>query len=150
MPHIIRNNDDGSTDFVDSKSRVPIRFKDGYAQMRNFTFTPGAEGANGADAIDVVCQLVDMAGNAVAQRVVVWAYYSVDPQDYVPVSATAVTIVTGTTIRAIAANLLYVVATDANGVVTIRAAIPGASTKYLNLVLPDGRIVSSALLTWAA
>ncbi len=68
----------------------------------------------------------------------------------VPSAVTAGTVSTGVVIHELTANGAWDLVTNSSGAFGVTAIIAGAATRYLCVQLPDGEIVSSAVITWAA
>lgn len=114
-------------------------------------FTVGAEETN---AINVAVQLVDRLNkNEVADRVGLLWYLSDDAAGDTP-SATApdggVAIGTDGVLIEHTANLNGTVISESDGDIDITLTEAGADTWYLNLVMPDGKVMTSGAITFAA
>ena len=113
------------------------------------SFTIGAEAAN---VINVGIQLKDK-GLDVAERVSVLAYLSDDANgDSVAGTApTSVAIGTDGVAIPLVAGKCFLLTSEADGDIDIDITLSaGADTWYLVIVLPDGRLVPSGAITFAA
>ncbi len=122
----------------------------------SITFTPGAEAAN---AIVVAVQLKDANGNDLGRRAGLWFYLSSDANgDALQAHSATLTIAGGTdgmvSLNA-AANALghgkFFAVSEADGDIDISITeTAGAATYYLIGVLPNGKLVPSGAITFAA
>lgn len=118
------------------------------ANMATPTFVIGAEAG---DIINVGIQLKDALGADLARRASVLAYFS-DDANGDSVAATAFdTVAIGTDGLAIplVAGKTFLLTSEADGDIDINITENAAVTKYLILVMPDGRLVSSGAITFA-
>jgi hypothetical protein len=114
------------------------------------TFTIGAEAA---DAITVNIQLTDARGNDLAVRGSVFAYLSSDATGDTIEAASATLSVAGGTdgiYYEVATDNRYWLISEADGDIDIVVTQTDGDTHYLNLVMPNGSIVTSGALTFAA
>lgn len=113
------------------------------------SFTIGAEAAN---VINVGIQLKDK-GLDVAERVSVLAYLSDDANGDSVAGSAPTTVAIGTDGVAIplVAGKCFLLTSEADGDIDIDITLSaGADTWYLVIVLPDGRLVPSGAITFAA
>lgn len=131
-----------------------MRLYNGGAEWYGCTFTAGVEGAVEADGIDVTIQLTDRVGKAVAKRIPLYVYPAVaDGSKALSAVSASITVSTGTLIyRPVNSGTtgVHFIYPDVNGIVVIRFVTAGADTRTCVVILPDGRVVESATLTWAA
>ena len=113
------------------------------------SFTIGAEAGN---VINVIVQLEDGNGNALAERGCVTMYASDDAAGD-SISAAPDTIAIGTdgvSSQAYAASEALIAVSEADGDIDINITeAGGADTFYLIVVLPDGTLVASSAITFA-
>ena len=106
-------------------------------------FTIGAEAAN---IINVALQFKDSRGNECAERVSVLAYISDDAEgDDVTASApTTVAIGTDGLAIALVAGKTFLLTSEVDGDLDLNLTYAGgAATWYLNIVMPDGSIITA-------
>lgn len=113
--------------------------------------TVGTEAAN---AINVAIQLKDrFGGGEMAERVGIFAYLSDDAYGN-SVAATApdggAAIGTDGLAIPLVANKAFWLVSEADGDIDITITESGADTFYLILVMPDGKLVPSGAITFAA
>jgi hypothetical protein len=119
----------------------------------NVAFTIGIEAA---DVIEVLLQLQDGDGDAIAEfaRLRVWltdlapadsALASAAPSGGIAVSGSG----EGVIIEEPVANQILECVTDANGQLELAITEVGADTWYMQVALPGGGVVSSAAITFA-
>lgn len=131
-----------------------LHVQDGGLDFYDLLITPGTEGAQVGDSFDVLVQLVPKAGTkSLKKTIALLAWCGVDggaATAYTSATVTSLTIgATGTIAHTITASRCVMFAFDANGSLTIRVTeAAGAHTRYLFLMLPDGRIIGTQL-TWA-
>lgn len=109
------------------------------------TFTIGAEASN---VITVAVQLKDANGVALAVRAKVDWYLSSDATGDTFASAASGGVVNGTNGQAIAfvTGKCGIAVTEANGTLDIAVTDTTVRNVYLNIVLPDGTLKTSAVL----
>lgn len=113
-------------------------------------FTIGSEATN---VINVALQLNDAGGTALATRAAVFAYLSDDANgDSIASSAPSGGVAIGTDGLAIpvVTNKAWVLVSEADGDIDIDITETGAATWYLIVVLPNGKLVASDAITFAA
>lgn len=134
-----------------TKLRVGNPAIDKSAQVATATYTIGAEAAN---AITVNVQLKDAQGKDLAVRNAVHAYLSNDATgDTIESSSAGLSVAAGTDglIIETATDNCFLMISEADGDIDVVVTeTTGANTMYLVLVMPDGRIMPSAVLTFAA
>jgi hypothetical protein len=112
-------------------------------------FTIGAESSN---TITVGIQLLDRKNkNEIAERVALPFYLSSDANGDTPVAA-ATSLVAGTdgTMIETISNSVGMLISEADGDIDVVVGdASGVATYYLNLVMPDGKIVTSGAITFA-
>jgi len=103
---------------------------------------------------DVTIQLTDIGGNAIQQSRAVFAYLAKDAA-----GAEICADTTDTTEFVIKTNGLFVetladlagfLVSEADGVIDVTITVVDGKTAYLVLVMPDGRLVISDVMTWAS
>lgn len=113
-------------------------------------FTIGSEAAN---VINVGLQLNDAAGTALATRATVLAYLS-DDANGDSIAGTAPdggwAIGTDGLLIPVVANKAAVLVSEADGDIDVNITESGTDTWYLIVVLPNGKLVASAAITFAA
>jgi hypothetical protein len=119
------------------------------------TLTVGAEVAHPTHTINVAAVLKDYLGNAVALPQSVLCYLSDDALGQTLVTAVltadAAIGTDGTIIQVVTAKKEWRVVSEANGQFDLTfAKTDGAATMYLNVVMPDGRLVTSGAITFSA
>jgi len=112
-------------------------------------FTFGAEGSN---IRNVAIQLQDVKGNDLAVRASVLVYLSDDAEgdDLTATAATSIAIGTdGVAILLVAAKAYHVIS-EVDGDIDLAVEYTGgAKTWYVNVIMPDGSIITSSALTFA-
>lgn len=109
-------------------------------------------GAEAGDAITVSIQLKDALGNDLARRGAVHAYFSDDANGDSLAGTAFDTVAAGTdgvVVEPISNNFMLLVS-EADGDIDIAIGENAAVTKYLILVMPDGSLVPSGAITFAA
>jgi len=119
------------------------------------TITVGAEVAHPTHTITVSIQLTDYLGADVAVANNLFAYLSDDAAGQTLVTsvltADAVIGTDGTIVQVETAKKAWRVTSEADGDIDlVFAKTDGAATVYLNLVMPDGKIVTSGAITFSA
>lgn len=113
------------------------------------TYTIGAEAG---DVIGVACQFTDLDGDDMAYRLCVRQWLSTDDTGEV-VEAAATTLAAGTDGAILVeetSNGVWTAVTEADGDLDIDIGnAGGADTLYLNTQLPNGKVVTSAAITFA-
>lgn len=134
-----------------TKLRVGNPTIDTSANVHSATYTIGAEASN---AITVNIQLTDAQGKALAIRNAVHAYLSGDANgDTIEAASAGLSVAAGTDglVIELATDNCFLLVSEADGDIDVVVTeTTGANTMYLVLVMPDGRIVPSAVLTFAA
>lgn len=114
------------------------------------TYTIGAEAGN---VITVACQLTDADGDDMAIACVVEQYLSSDSagQTRVAAATSLASGTDGTILTEFTSNSHWTTTSEADGDIDIAIGdASGAATYYLNTVLPNGKIVTSSVITFAA
>ena len=117
--------------------------------VNDIDFTIGAEAAN---SINVAIQVQDM-GKDVAERVHLLCYLSDDANgDSIAATAPSGNVAIGTdgVLIPVVTDKAFVLITEADGDVDIDIGEAGGDTWYLIVCLPDGRLVASSAITFAA
>lgn len=134
-----------------TKLRVGNPAIDKSAQVATATYTIGAETTN---AITVNVQLKDAQGKDLAVRNAVHAYLSNDATgDTIESASAGLSVAAGTDgliIETATDNCFLMISESDGDIDVVVTETTGANTMYLVLVMPDGRIVPSAVLTFAA
>ncbi|MGD9539084.1 MAG: hypothetical protein AB7P52_17765 [Alphaproteobacteria bacterium] len=109
-------------------------------------------GSEAGEAINVTIQLKDSAGTDLAVRGSVYAYLSDDANGDSIAGTAPDTVAIGTDGLAIelVAKKAWVLVSEADGDIDITIGEDGEDTWYLILVMPDGRLVASEAITFAA
>jgi hypothetical protein len=128
----------------------------GPLEFYDILFTPSAEGAGAADAIDLTMQLVARAGTRPIKKTVAFIIWcGVDGGAVTALAAATMTGLsvpaTGILIQTFTASRFLMVSTDpTTGTLIVRVTeAAGAHTRFLFVQMPDGRVVASPQLTWA-
>lgn len=118
------------------------------------TFTIGDEAAN---SITTAIQITDGAGNDISWAVALPFYLSSDAAGQVPETGTDGAITAGTDgaviLNGAAASVQEnsgIIITEADGDMDFVLGDTGADTYYINLIMPDGRLVTSDAITFAS
>lgn len=122
-----------------------------YEKMGTPAFVIGAEA--GGDTINVGIQLKDSAGDDLAVRGSVLAYLSDDANgDSVAATAPSGGVAIGTDGLAIplVADKAFLLTSEADGDIDLDIVEAAGDTWYLILVMPDGKLVASNAITFAA
>jgi len=124
--------------------------------MSTFNSHPGLKidatmtvGTEAADVINVAIQLNDrLNGNEVGAAVSLFWYLSTDAAGQVPASTAPDTLAIGTDGALIewAANLSGLITLEADGDADLDFGENGDGFWYLNLVMPDGKLMTSAII----
>jgi hypothetical protein len=119
------------------------------------TLTVGAEVAHPTHTINVTGVLKDYLGTAVAVANGLHCYLSDDAAGQTLVTAVltadAVIGTDGTILKSLTAKQAWFIVSEANGQFDLTfAKTDGAATVYLNIVMPDGKIVTSGAITFSA
>lgn len=149
--------EDAASDDVEGKIAFNLQLGAGDKRTPYYaTFTNGAEAGN---AIVVSVQLKDALGNDLANRASVQAYLSSDANGDVLEPHSATLTVSGGTDGVVipyaaanaAGHTAFNLVSEADGDIDVSIAqTSGADTMYLVLVMPDGRLVVSDAITFAA
>ena len=118
-------------------------------ELYSATITVGAEDTT----VPVTIQLTDISGSDLATRAAVYAYMSDDANgDSVtgtgPSTETAIT--TDGVLIPLVAKKAYLLISESDGDIDLTFTESGAATWYLILIMPDGRLVASDAITFAA
>lgn len=106
-----------------------------------------------SNEVDVTIQLTDANGDDLAVRGSVFAYLSDDANgDAIVVTAPdgGWAIDTDGLLIPVVAGKAAVLVSEADGDIALTITEAGAKTAYLIIVLPEGRLVASTVLTWTA
>lgn len=130
-----------------------LRAVDGGFEFFDLQFTAAAEAA---DNIDLTVQLIERMSTSrkVQQAVHAWLYISdvAAPGAGYQALGTAITsstILTGAEVHSLSSSQVKkLVAFDITGLLVVRLNYTAAGTRYLNLLMPDGRVLQSPALTW--
>lgn len=109
-------------------------------------------GSQAGDIINVVIQLNDFAGEALAERGSLFAYLSDDAAgDSIAATAPSVgwSIGTDGVLIPVVTNKAAQLVSEVDGDIDINIEEAGADTWYLILVLPSGRLLASGEITFA-
>jgi len=114
------------------------------------TIVVGSESAN---VINVAIQLNDAAGNALSARGAVLAYLSDDANgDSIAGTAPDGNVAVGTDglLIPIVTDKAFLLISESDGDIDLDIGESGADTWYLIVVMPDGTLVASGAITFAA
>lgn len=124
----------------------------GILALYSASFAVAAE--DGSDQVDVTFQLLDLAGVPLELADVMVVFYVTADTAGSLAAGTALTALTCATAAQLAKSITtgqsILALTNASGQVVVRGTITGTTTRRLAAVLPDGHIVQSGTLTWAA
>jgi hypothetical protein len=144
---------DGSSRFVEGETALEsLRLSNGGAEWYDAQITFGAEGAAVADRIDITIQLLDRAGRSIKSQSALIVWPAVADGTKVASAVTTVTVLTGVLLfrplsPTASAHIMY---PDVNGVVSVGfTQTGGAATRTCCVMLPDGRVIEGATMTWA-
>lgn len=130
-------------------TKLRIGSVDTSKNVQSASFSIGAEASN---AITVSIQLKDALGRDCAIRQSVSAYLSSDANgDSVEAASATLSVAGGTdgsTIELATDNCFLLVSEADGDIDVVITETVGANTFYLNLVMPDGRIVTSGAITF--
>jgi len=122
---------------------------DNVANKSTSTITVGTEAST---VINVAVQFNDAKGDALTEP---WAgniYFSDDAAGQT-LATTAIDTVAvgtdGTVIKEVTAGKHYYVVSEADGDLDLNLTQNAADTLYMQVVMPDGRLKASAVITWA-
>lgn len=119
-----------------------------------FSATLGAPAAEAANARSVAVQLKDLAGDDLAVRAVVQAYVSTDATGDAPGDGATTIALTAGTDGAIlpgadaSARATFVTEADGDLDIVLTDSADAGATVYLHVVLPTGKVVSSAAIAF--
>ena len=108
-------------------------------------------GTESSGAIDLTIQLLDFAGNDLAVRGVVYLYFSSDTTGDATSDMDSLDISTNTAdgdSLAVLANNYFMLISESDGDICVTADDDGAGSVYANIVLPNGKIVTSSVVTF--
>ena len=111
------------------------------------TITVGDESAN-ARAITI--QLKDANGNDIATAEPIWAFLTTTAARTAFVTtggSTGIAIGTDGALLAVIAKMLFLLTSEADGDIDLTWTDTGTEAAFLNLILPNGRVITSAALT---
>ena len=109
------------------------------------SFTIGAA----ADAVLVTVQLKDFAGNALTVKNKVTAYITSDADGNTTSTITSAAVASGIQ-HSIEATKSYEFISEDDGTFSSTLTLASATTRYLNIVLPNGKVVTSPVITFTA
>jgi hypothetical protein len=148
--HSLVQENDKSARFIDPTTGIEAaRLTAASLEFYGVTFTATAEGAAVADRIDVTIQLTDRNGTPIAKQLALKVYPALADGTLGFTTATQTTLTGldlwnlgpgGTT-----AHMRYLTAA---GACSVGFTVAGAGTRRICVVLPDGRVIESATLTW--
>ena len=112
------------------------------------TIAVGTAGAT----IDVTIQLTDFAGNALTEAASVMAYVSSDSAGLTHGDFESMDITSGGAGDCIevVADKLWQLISEEDGTIAVTPDGSGADSMYLNLIMPNGIIVHSTIITFTA
>lgn len=122
----------------------------GHVEWLDAEITVGAE--TGGDTINVAIQLKNGLGQDVSERTAVLAYVSDDANGDSVAGTAPDTVAIGTDGLAIplVAGKTFLLVSEADGDIDLDFTEDGADTWYLIIVLPNGDLVASGAITFAA
>lgn len=139
---------------ADTEGQIVFNQPVGGGDPRSPAYATYSVGAEAADAITVSIQLKNALGDDLANRAAVHAYLSADANGDSLVAASATLSAAAGTDGVLVENSTdngYLLISEADGDIDVTITeTSGAATYYLVLVMPDGRIVPSAAITFAA
>lgn len=117
-------------------------------QVASATITVGAEDTN---VVPVTIQLTDGTGAAIAARACILAYLTTDANGDTVNSTAGMTIGVGTdgTALTIVQDKLSLLISEADGDIDLTVTHGDTASTYLQLVMPNGTKVASAVMTFA-
>jgi hypothetical protein len=134
-----------------TKLRIGNPSYDTSLNVHSASYTIGAEGAN---AITVNIQLKDFLGKDLARRNAVMAYLSNDANgDTIEAASAGLSVAAGTDglVIELATDNHFMLVSESDGDIDVVVTeTTGANSIYLILVMPDGHLVPSGVLTFAA
>ena len=138
------------TMFDNKKAPVPNTFGSS-GELYGATITIGAE--TGGNTIAVTIQLTDFRGADLATRANVIAYLSDDANgDSLTATGPSTETVIGTdgVLAALITKKVYLFISESDGDIDLTVVESGAATWYLILCMPNGQLVASEAITFAA
>ena len=112
------------------------------------TIVVGTESAT----CDITIQLVDYAGNALTEAASIMAYVSSDSAGLTTGDFTSMDITSsgaGDCVELLT-DIFWNLVSEEDGTIAVTADGSGTDTMYLNLIMPNGRIVHSDVITFTA
>jgi len=100
---------------------------------------------------DITIQLTDFAGNALTEAASIMCYVSSDADGltYGDFDSMDTTSSGAGDCLEVVADILWLLISEEDGTIAVTADGSGADTMYLNLVMPNGRIVHSTVITFS-
>lgn len=100
---------------------------------------------------DINIQLKDFAGNDLTEPAAIYAYVSSDADglDYGDFTSLAITSSGDGSCVEVVTDKLWHLISETDGDIDVTADGSGADTMYLNLVMPNGKIVHSSVITFS-
>lgn len=105
--------------------------------------------AESEDAIVITLQMKDMQDN-LARSSLIEFWVGTTSRGAPSATSNTVTVSTGTTIQTLTSNAHYRVMSNTSGVVAFSLGVSGAATRYIMTVCPDGTVLPSSAVTFAA
>ncbi len=96
----------------------------------------------------VTIQLKDFAGNALTNKNVFDFYITTDADGLLSSTVTSVALATHGIIETLVATKLYRLITEDNGIAAVTLTLAEATTRHLNVILPNGKVVTSKVITF--
>ena len=109
-------------------------------------FTIGAVGAT----MTCTIQLKDFAGNALTVKNAITIFTTSDAAGNTQDAVTSIVLATHGQIIAQEATKAYVLVTEDNGVAAVTVDNDGATDIYVNVILPNGKVVTSGVMAFDA
>lgn len=112
------------------------------------TIVVGTESAT----VDITIQLTDFAGNALTEAASVMAYVSTDAAGLThgDFDSMDITSAGAGDCLEVVADTYWQLISEEDGTIAVTPDGSGADTMYLNLIMPNGRIVHSDVITFTA
>lgn len=110
------------------------------------TITVGTIAATGP----VTIQLKDFEGKNLTVKGAVDAYISSDVNGETTSTVTSIVILADGILHKIEDTKAYHLISESNGSITLTLNGTGANSRYLNVVLPNGKIVTSSIITFTS
>lgn len=132
---------------------IPVEPKANPYYSNTFQYAALTIGAEDTNVIKVTVQLQTPARDNVAARKGFLCYLSdnANGDDLIGTAHTSIAVAAVGVLIPLVAGKAFLAKTDANGVIDINITqSSGAKTAYLNIVMPDGSVQTSAAITHAA